>query len=385
MNYSRVQLGITDCVIDDGENFASGKLPCDSFHNPNNSRTRSVSSCLETAHDPDTAVSDCESCASSDDSDQLQEFGGGLVRLFEGDRVHDVIRRNFLSRLGFLGAQTKVVAIHRNPYSDAIGQAKMQSFQIFTKALETKRHGNANVRYAWYGNTRNEIREIVKYGFGGHLIDSNRLYGRGIYLAPDNCPMECVKNLVVGNDGLRHLLLCRVILGKQEVVDPGSDQCHPSSAEFDSGVDDLSNPKKYIVWSTNMNTHILPEFVMSFKAPASLRGYFRAGESSRKPTSPWISFPTLISGLSKFLPHSTIGLITKHLVDHREKKISRRELINRVRQIAGDRLLIAVVKSFASQETSFSSLVSIIVLQTCDSQHIFSHPRTSISHRLTSS
>lgn len=72
-------------------------------------------------------------------------------------------------------------------------------------------------------------------------------------------------------DGLRHLLLCRVILGKPELVHPGSEQFHPISEDFDSGVDSLSSPKKYIVWSTHMNTHVLPEYVVSFRAPCCLR------------------------------------------------------------------------------------------------------------------
>lgn len=68
-------------------------------------------------------------------------------------------------------------------------------------------------------------------------------------------------------DGVRHILLCRVILGKQEVVPIGSEQFLPSSEEFDSGVDNLNSPKKYIMWSTHMNTCVLPEFVISFRAP----------------------------------------------------------------------------------------------------------------------
>lgn len=82
-----------------------------------------------------------------------------------------------------------------------------------------------------------------------------------------------MESLSVDEDGLRHLLLCRVILGKPEVVLPGnSEQYHPSSHEYDSGVDKLFAPKKYIVWSTHMNTHILPEYVISFRAPTCLKG-----------------------------------------------------------------------------------------------------------------
>lgn len=69
------------------------------------------------------------------------------------------------------------------------------------------------------------------------------------------------------DDGMRFLLLSRVILGKSEIVPRGSTQSCPSSQEFDSGVDDLASPSKYIVWSTHMNTHVLPEFLVCIKAP----------------------------------------------------------------------------------------------------------------------
>lgn len=72
------------------------------------------------------------------------------------------------------------------------------------------------------------------------------------------------------DDGMSFLLLCRILLGKSEIVPQGSIQSCPSSPEFDSGVDDLASPKKYIVWSTHMNTHVLPEFLVCIKAPFNL-------------------------------------------------------------------------------------------------------------------
>lgn len=81
-----------------------------------------------------------------------------------------------------------------------------------------------------------------------------------------------MNSCVADEDGLRHMLLCRVILGKMEVIPAGSQQYHPSSDDFDSGVDNLSAPKRYIVWSTHMNTHILPEYVVTFRAPPCLKG-----------------------------------------------------------------------------------------------------------------
>lgn len=68
-------------------------------------------------------------------------------------------------------------------------------------------------------------------------------------------------------NGEQHVVLCQVITGASEVVKPPSEQFHPSSEHFDTGVDDLLAPKRLIVWSTHMNTHILPLYVVSFKLP----------------------------------------------------------------------------------------------------------------------
>lgn len=70
------------------------------------------------------------------------------------------------------------------------------------------------------------------------------------------------------------MVLCRVILGNMEIVHHGSKQFHPSSESFDSGVDDPENPRHYVVWSMNINTHIYPEYVVSFKVPANFEGDF---------------------------------------------------------------------------------------------------------------
>ena len=113
-------------------------------------------------------------------------------------------------------------------------------------------------------------------------------------------------------DGMRFLLLSRVILGKSEVVPRGSSQSCPSSPEFDSGVDNLSSPKKYIVWSTHMNTHVLPEFLVCLKTPFNFN-------SPRRLRSPWMPFPLLIKALSKFLPPPQIFIIQKH---YRDQQVS---------------------------------------------------------------
>ncbi|XP_054807360.1 probable inactive poly [ADP-ribose] polymerase SRO5 [Prosopis cineraria] len=300
----------------------------------------------EPTSNENSTVSDCESSVSGGNYAQLSLFDGGFVRLREGDRVHDLIQRRFILSLGLLGAQTKVVAIHRNAYSSVMAQARVQSFQLYLQAMQKRRNGNANLKFAWYGTSgRQEVGEITSHGFShcGKSQNNNKLYGCGLYLSPDDSPLDSVKSCAVDKDGMRHLLLCRVILGRTELVHPGSEQCHPSYEDYDSGADNLSAPTKYVVWCSRMNTHVLPEYVISFRIP---EGSVKTGGPLRRPSSPWMPFPTLISVLSKFLPPADIALISKYHKDHRVKKISRHDLIQKVRQVAGDKLLIGVIKSF---------------------------------------
>lgn len=76
----------------------------------------------------------------------------------------------------------------------------------------------------------------------------------------------------VDENCVQHMVFCRVIMGNMEVIPPGSKQRYPSSNDFDSGVDDLQQPRHYIIWNMNMNTHIYPEFVVSFKVSSHAEG-----------------------------------------------------------------------------------------------------------------
>lgn len=76
----------------------------------------------------------------------------------------------------------------------------------------------------------------------------------------------------VDENGERHMFFCRVIMGNMEAVCPGTKQYRPSCKNYDSGVDDLENPRFYIIWTMNMNTHIYPEFVVRFKISSKAEG-----------------------------------------------------------------------------------------------------------------
>ncbi|KAK7291631.1 hypothetical protein RIF29_06935 [Crotalaria pallida] len=295
-------------------------------------------------------VSDSESNASV-------VVGGGVgvvqeapifARLTEGEKVRNVMESKFLRDMEPIGLKPEVVAVHRNACKSLMAVAKAQTFQIFHRAVAKMRDGNANIVYAWYGaSSKGELREIVEHGFTGNNLNN------GLRLSPESYPIESVKKCVADRHGIKHMLLCRVILGRLELVQP--DQWRPSSPDFDSGaVESLADPKEYVIWSSRMNTHILPEFVLSFKLPP-VPGRERV-EQPLRPSSPWMPFPALIAVLSRTLPSPDVTLLKKYHIDYAEKRISRLELIQKVRTIAGDPLLVAIIKTFRAKKIPPSCL-----------------------------
>ncbi|KAK6153319.1 hypothetical protein DH2020_012958 [Rehmannia glutinosa] len=303
----------------------------DLLQNSHNEKTRSEINVEEACYG-DSCPSDCESGISGTENDQ--QFGvsdNGLIRISDREMIYETIKKKLVSSLSCCGFNAQVEAIHRSDYSGIMRRAKLESFSIYSRAMEMKCGGNASVKYAWYGASKNEINNTLSYGFG--LPTITRTHGQGVYLSPLDHPVESMQSAAPDEDGLKHMLLCRVITGKAEVIRPGSEQFNPSSEEFDSGVDNLASPQKYIIWCSRMNTHILPEFVVSFRASSYIRGSQRSPTSSRKPNSDWMPFPTLITVLSKFLPPDAVELIAKHHGDFKVHQSTRHQWLKQLTAI----------------------------------------------------
>ncbi|KAL9275550.1 putative inactive poly [ADP-ribose] polymerase SRO5 [Drosera capensis] len=302
--------------------------------------------------DQDSTVSDSGSCSSGPDRRFFRT--NELERIDEGERAYELIERRFKGCLGCdVGEKVTVAAIHRRVYGSWAGQAKVRAYGIYAKAMAEISGGDGNARnekFGWFGTTKEDVERIVEYGFGEtEVAMSGRRFGSGVHLSPVCYPVDSVRSAMVDEEGLRHILLCRVLMGRMETIRVCSQQSNPSSGEFDSGVDNALCPKKYIVWSTKMNTHILPEYAITFSVPAaSLRGLPPRNEIEDRikvPNSPWMAFPDLILALAKLLPPHIMSVISKFHKDYMERKISRHELIQKVRQLTGDKLLVALIKS----------------------------------------
>ncbi|XP_057871470.2 probable inactive poly [ADP-ribose] polymerase SRO2 [Cryptomeria japonica] len=192
--------------------------------------------------------------------------GDNLIKLGEDEQEFANVRNKFMAGLRMVATFTTVTAIYRNLHRSVVGQSRLNAFHGHVHNITRKNGGDANVQCAWHGTSRDGICGIIKNGFVQPVTPKRGpVFGNGVYLAAANWSFVSVAYSDIDENGEQHMLLCRVILGNTEVVIPGSRQCHPSSKDFDSGIDDLINPRRYIVWTTHMNTHILPEYVVSFK------------------------------------------------------------------------------------------------------------------------
>ncbi|XP_021715886.1 inactive poly [ADP-ribose] polymerase RCD1-like isoform X1 [Chenopodium quinoa] len=308
----------------------------------------------------------------------------------KSDLNSDAVKEMFLKGMDSAGSPN-VVGIC--PNSAAMCQGRLE---LFLKQVEiTKKYrGNPNVCYAWLASTKEASPGIMTYGLGHYGFQQTKsIYGIGVHLTAENCADASANYCDIDENGVQHMVLCRVILGNMEVVHPGSKQFHPSSESFDSGVDDPENPRHYIVWSMNINTHIYPEYVVSFKVPANNKGQLlkndgnldsvsvkighqsfmkqckmeivadiandhvsnltsdgskeKSGSVSSFPKSPWMPFPMLFEAISKQVPRNKMKLLLAYYELFRNKIISREDFVKELRLIVGDTLLRSTISELS--------------------------------------
>ncbi|XP_030524695.1 inactive poly [ADP-ribose] polymerase RCD1-like isoform X3 [Rhodamnia argentea] len=298
----------------------------------------------------------------------------------------ETARKIFLTGMG----PTAVDILHTHHCSSEPMQDQLELFQ---KQIEItkKRRGTANIKHAWLAVPNAILPTLKAHGLGncGALI-TKPTRGIGVQLAAANCIQISANTCDVDENGIRHLVLCRVIMGNMEVVHPGSTQCYPSGEGFDSGVDDLQNPTRYVVWTMNMNTHIYPEYVISFKVTLKPEGDLIGTRSNRTalriarsfqepqtdssavdsessshppsdimehqgkaptmgsstpktPRSPWMPFPDLFAAISDKVTHKDMDLVNNHYSLFRARKITRDDFVKKLRLIVGDDLLRSTI------------------------------------------
>ncbi|KAJ8648424.1 hypothetical protein MRB53_001447 [Persea americana] len=202
---------------------------------------------------------------------RFDRSGHKLVQLEREEEDYKIVEKWFLTGLGASDATPHiVVGIRRFVPQDGAARARWQEFKERIKAMEELR-GDANIRCAWHGTSKEGVVGILRNGFGRPSVGLEMAYGPGVCLAPQHCSHVSLKSCDADGDGLQHMVLCRVIMGRMEQVQPGSEHFHPSSEDFDSGVDDMQNPRLYVIFNAHMDTHIQAGYLVSFKLSPSQR------------------------------------------------------------------------------------------------------------------
>ncbi|KAF5207763.1 Inactive poly [ADP-ribose] polymerase RCD1 [Thalictrum thalictroides] len=311
------------------------------------------------------------------------------------------------------GMGSSISADNINAIQRCSGYWAHARLELFEKQVEIteKYHGNANVRYAWLGSSKEAASRILMHGLGfNELPKIKAMYAGGVHLTSASCSRISASYCDVDENGVQHMVLCRVILGNMELVPHGTEQFFPSSDKFDSGADDLLNPENYVIWNMNMNSHIYPEYVVSFKSASSDKGgasesQSKAGVSAvtdsnacgekvhpdtspgvsvgdchettkpveisqrkssepgevpegksttinfagRPPKSSWMPFSLLFKAIENKVPYSAMKSVYQSYGQFRNNKISRDELVQRVRLAVGDTLLRATIISIQTK------------------------------------
>ncbi|KAE9613328.1 putative WWE domain, poly(ADP-ribose) polymerase, catalytic domain, RST domain of plant [Lupinus albus] len=292
----------------------------------------------------------------------------------------DTVKQLFLKGMSDFGSADIVDIYH---CSSPMMQARLELFE--KQALITKKcRGDSNVRYAWLASSKGESSTMVNYGLGHcGLFASKCTYGIGVHLAAASCPYASASYCDVDENGVQCLVLCRVIMGNMEVLRPGSRQFHPSSVGYDSGVDDIQSPTFCVVWNMNINTHIYPEFIVSFKVSSDSEGQLRGsvyrnnasevnmtgqcpqgllhsspvdisllncgvpqGKATnvvnsmpKAPNSPWMSFPMLLAAIKDQIPPKDMEHVILHYQTFMAKKITLEDFGSKLRLIVGDNII----------------------------------------------
>lgn len=334
------------------------------------------------------AIGENEPCTLLTTACNLLPHQANLGEVSRAQRTIEAVEKLLLQGMGSVIESKDIIGIFRTPLLDDHKQVR---YHIHQKQVQVTgfHRGNANVRYAWLPCSKSTVHEMMLNG----VLQVHKppikcaAYGEGTLLTPANRSDACVKYSDVDENGIVHMMLCRVIMGNVEIVHPGSNQHRPSSDYFDSGVDDLKNPQHYIVWDMNMNRHIYSEFVvivklpsktkdslvsqedcqnssdlslvlnssspdciseeMNLEAPPALGGGCAApmlGDSMEKaPSSPWMPFSMLFAAISTKVSPENMDMVISCYEEFKNKKISRGELVKKLRHVVGDRVLISTI------------------------------------------
>nr|CAB3488644.1 unnamed protein product [Digitaria exilis] len=302
-----------------------------------------------------------------------------ITSVERGSKDFLFVQDRFLSGMGPFATANNLLRVYRYSPNDITAQCRLQAFERQIISTREQR-GDANVRYGWLGSRKNDIVRILINGLGTTEKPAEKSdLSAGVYLSPENRTFTSVGLCDVDEKGVQYILLCQVIMGNMEAVDPGSQELFPSSDVYDSGVDDCLEPKCYVMWPSHLSTHMRLEYLVSFKLTPDFRSYllhlkglwFRppkevaidistlepyptgpicmqaSCEIGEGPTTPWIPFKVLFGLVQDNISSIAKELLFHHYEELKESKITREEMVKKMMIIAGKKLLLEALNKLS--------------------------------------
>ncbi|PRQ31013.1 putative poly(ADP-ribose) polymerase, catalytic domain, RST domain of plant [Rosa chinensis] len=295
----------------------------------------------------------------SSDPDPFRVFtqDGTMLRVRGASADLIIVKRNFLSGMALAAGETTVVAVHKYPASNLTHRARFQAFRGFLAETVHKYGGivqNAHLKTALYGGSRDEIAQILVHGFSA--ANANGGAHGCVQLVPAAHSLDAALFCEVDEAELRHVLVCRVIMGRVQFVPDGSNHVGP---DFDTGCDSFTDARTLYVPAGSANSRICADFVISFRAPSCLWDYATyatqasggfVGASSRgpRPQELPINLFAVLDRLASFVTPLQMTIAVELFWKYKGNNMGRHELIRQLRLMVGEEALVAAAKASAS-------------------------------------
>nr|GMD89203.1 probable inactive poly [ADP-ribose] polymerase SRO3 [Ipomoea batatas] len=256
---------------------------------------------------------------------------------------YEVTRDSFVSGMAAVGPGAMITAIHQRVRKG--GSVERAEYDAFQKqaGLVRQARGNSKVVFAWLGTTVQGVHSIMSHGFGATgMMSGPGPLGAGLYLSPVRSPRMSALTAQVDENGEKHLVLCRVILGKCGKIEVGSLQLSHSRMDFDTGVDDLKNPQWYGVLCAN---HVLPEGVLSYKPANVVPGRVTAAPSHMlAPNAASVFYRKLVSKLIVSHPPPKVQALKALYSSFMAGKVGNDGFMRELGSVVGDEVLRSTIQ-----------------------------------------
>ncbi|VFQ99028.1 unnamed protein product [Cuscuta campestris] len=259
--------------------------------------------------------------------------------LGEQEKGHQIVRNLFAQGLAVVEPGAAITAIHRV----LRGPLEKDQCDAFYREADLVREarGNPNVVLAWFGTTTEGVERIMSHGIGAHGTGT---LGVALYLSPARSPRMSAMMAQVDENGEKHIILCRVILGKCEKIEAGSLHWSHSRIDFDTGVDDLKEPQWYGVFSANANTRVIPEFVLSYRPAKGVPGEITSAYMKCAPNDARGFYVKLITKLRSTLPPPKLHELQTLYCSWKDGKLGKDGFMRELGSVIGGEKLRSIIQ-----------------------------------------